>query len=466
MSDLRKEYAARGADLLREAMGNHLWRQNECVNLIPSEMTPSPAVRALGMSDPAFRYAEHRNVKGMGEVFYYQGTKFIARTEELLAAEMCKYLGCANVETRVTSGTMSNAVMFSALMDYKNRDVKGVDPKRLGYVMNNLLVAGGHLSAQPMGALHDYIAKDPATGKNAVVNFPVCEDNPYRMDVEKAKVLLDQYKPELMVFGKSMVLHKEPVAALRKFVDEQGIKTTIMYDMAHVLGIAGPSFQDPFAEGVEVVTGSTHKTFFGAQRGIVATNWTEDSEKYGLWEAVQRRTFPGSVSNHHLGSLLGQLMAAYEMNACREAYQSAVVHNAKFFAKALVEAGLNVEGDAAIDYTETHQVILNVGDGNGPAMAEQLEQSNIIVNHQALPREKSFNTASGLRLGVSEMTRFGFGDEAFTRLAELMAECILRGKNVREEIIKLRAQYTTPCYCFTDAELEGALGGLIAKLGL
>ena len=39
-----------------------------------------------------------------------------------------------------------------------------------------------------------------------------------------------------------------------------------MYDMAHVLGLIGDHFQKPFEEGAEIVTGSTHKTFFGPQR--------------------------------------------------------------------------------------------------------------------------------------------------------------------------------------------------------
>ena len=114
--------------------------------------------------------------------------------------------------------------------------------------MNNHIIKGGHLSAQPMGALHDYIAIDPVTEKPAVVNFPVCRDNPYKMDVEETKKLIDRYRPELIIFGKSMVLHKEPVAQIRQFVDEQKIPTTIMYDMAHVLGLIGDHFQNPFQE--------------------------------------------------------------------------------------------------------------------------------------------------------------------------------------------------------------------------
>ena len=96
-----------------------------------------------------------------------------------------------------------------------------------------------------MGALHDYIAVDPVTERSAVVNFPVCKDNIYKIDVEETKKVIQQYKPELIIFGKSMVLHKEPVAAIRQFVDEQNIPTTIMYDMAHVLGLIGDHFQKP-----------------------------------------------------------------------------------------------------------------------------------------------------------------------------------------------------------------------------
>lgn len=63
-----------------------------------------------------------------------------------------------------------------------------------------------------MGALHDYIAVDPVTERPAVVNFPVCKDNLFKIDVEETKKVLEKYRPELIVFGKSMVLHKEPVA--------------------------------------------------------------------------------------------------------------------------------------------------------------------------------------------------------------------------------------------------------------
>lgn len=454
--------------LLHKAIENHVWRQEQCVNLIPSENTPSRAVRLLSGSDPACRYAEHKKILAFyeKEVFYYQGTKFIDQVERMLAEEMRAYFGCTEVETRTLSGQMSNMAVFSALMDWKNRFDRKNEAKRLGYVMNNHIIKGGHLSAQPMGALHDYIAIDPVTEKPAVVNFPVCRDNPYKMDVEETKKLIDRYRPELIIFGKSMVLHKEPVAEIRRFVDEQRIPTTIMYDMAHVLGLIGDHFQNPFQEGAEIVTGSTHKTFFGPQRGVIGVNYKEEDLKYGLWKTIESRTFPGSVSNHHLGTQLGMLMAAYEMNQFRDAYQSAIIRNAKSFARSLKSYGLDVVGDPAIDYTETHQVIVSVGYGEGAEIAERLEQNNVIVNYQATPDEEGFTASGALRMGVSEMTRFGFEEKDFDQLASLMADCILRGREIKADVEQLRARHTEMRYCFDDAAINDALEQLAGKLDI
>ena len=460
--------AACAADLLHKAAGNHQWRQKLCINLIPSENTPSPAVQLLCASDPAFRYAEHKKVKSFydKDIFYYQGTEFIDRVEQLLVGQMRLYLGCSEVETRAISGQMSNMATFSALMDWKNRLDRKHDPRRLGYILNNHIIKGGHLSAQPMGALHDYVAIDPITERPAIVNFPVCKDNIYKIDVEETKKIIDQYRPELIIFGKSMVLHREPVAAIRQFVDQEQIPTTIMYDMAHVLGLVGDYFQKPFEEGAEIVTGSTHKTFFGPQRGVIGVNYQPEDLKYGLWETIESRVFPGSVSNHHLGTQLGLLMAAYEMNQFKDAYQKAVVENAKHFAKCLKAQGLDVAGDPAIDYTQTHQVIVSVGYGTGPQAAHRLEQNHIIVNYQATPDEEGFTASGALRMGVSEMTRFGFGKTEFRQLAELMADCILRSRNVSQDVERLRAAHTEMRYCFREKQIQDALEELAAQVGL
>jgi aminomethyltransferase len=450
---------SRVSRLLEKTLDNTLWRQKSCINLIPSEMTISPMARLLSVMDPAFRYAEHRKSIAFydADIFYYQGTDFICEVELILEEEMRKFLGCDNVETRLISGQMANTAVFSAMIDFINRADRKSEPRRIRQVMHNHIGKGGHLSAQPMGALKDYVARDPRTEKPAVVNFPVLADNPFKIDVAATLKLIDEYRSEFIIFGKSMVIHKEPVAEIRQFLNAQALKSVVMYDMAHVLGLIGPHFQQPFAEGADIVTGSTHKTFFGTQRGVVGTNFKENEEFYGLWEALVRRTFPGSVSNHHLGTLLGLLIAAYEMNYFKDEYQSKVIANAKSFARALKDCGLGVAGDPAIDFTETHQVIVHVGYSRGPEIARQLEANNIICNYQASTDEEGFTASGALRMGVSEMTRFGMEEKDFQLLAGLVHEVVMNNGNVVDQIKKLREKFTTLKFCFSDSKYDDVL---------
>jgi glycine/serine hydroxymethyltransferase len=433
--------------LVEKIEKNNIWRQKECINLIPSETTPSPLVKLCEISDPSGRYAEHRTMKGE-EVYFYQGIDFIYEVEETLRKEMSKYFDCPRVELRPISGQMANEIVFKAVTKFINRDRKENVPfRRLSLVMNNELTLGGHLSSQPMGALFNYVEENPATGKENVVNFPVRKDCLYKTDTDALKKLLDTHKPELVVFGKSMFLHREPVEFLYNIVKEWDLRPVIMYDMAHVLGLYGV-LQEPFKEGADIVTGSTHKTFFGPQRGVIASSITKDSPFSKLWLDIKSRAFPGSTSNHHLGTLLALLMAAYEMNAFKKEYQTQVRKNARAFAKALKDRGIDVEGDPADNYTETHQVVIRISKhGKGMDLARRLEENNIVTNYQALPDDKTFLDASGIRMGVQEMTRFGMKEKDFEGLAELIADCLIRNANVKDKSKELRGKFLEMHYC-------------------
>ncbi len=439
-------------NLVERIEKNNLWRQRECINLIPSEMTPSLLVKLCEISDPSGRYAEHRTMKGE-EIYFYQGTDFIRDVEEELRKEMAEYFGCPSIELRPISGQMSNEVVFKAMVKFVNRDRKPGEPtRRLKLVMNNDLNKGGHLSSQPMGALFNYVEEDPVTGKENVINFPIKKDCMHKSDLDKIAEILQKQKPELIVFGKSMFLHKEPVQFVYNIVKNFNPRPVLMFDMAHVLGLYG-AFQEPFKEGADIVTGSTHKTFFGPQRGVIASTITKDSPLSKLWIEIKSRAFPGSTSNHHLGTLLALLMATYEMNAFKKEYQTQVIKNAKAFARALKDLGIEVEGDEREGFTETHQVVIRVKKyGSGNELARRLENNNIITNYQALPDDESFLDASGIRMGVQEMTRFGMKEKDFNSLAEFIVDVIVKNKNVKEEVKKFRGKFARMEYCLSPEE--------------
>jgi len=420
--------------LLKKVERNNLWRQRECFNLIPSESTPSLLVKMCEISDPSGRYAEHKTMKGK-EVYFYQGIDMIEEIEERAKEELRKYFNCENVEVRTISGQMANEVVFKAMVRFLNRGrPEGKPRRRMRLVMNNELNLGGHLSSQPFGALFNYVQENPETGKENVINFPVMKENPYKPDTVKLGEILEENRPELMVFGKSMFIYPEPVAFVSELVKEWDNPPVIMFDMAHVLGLYG-AFQTPLEEGAQIVTGSTHKTFFGPQRGLIAGNFPKESLLRKLWIDIKGRAFPGSTSNHHLGTLVALLMSAYEMNEFKEEYQRDVRTNAKSFASSLKDKGIEVEGDESDGFTETHQVLMRTDKyGNGMDIARRLEENNIIVNYQALPDDKTFLEPSGIRMGVQEMTRFGMKEKDFDVLSGYISEVVVKNKEVKEEV--------------------------------
>ncbi|MBW2367918.1 MAG: glycine cleavage system protein T, partial [Deltaproteobacteria bacterium] len=160
---------------------------------------------------------------------------------------------------------------------------------------------------------------------------------------------------------------------------------------------------------------------------------------------------------HHLGTLLGLFMAAYEVNAFKDDYQARILENAKAFARALKDVGLDVAGDPDVSYTETHQVVVRVGYGKGPEIAGRLEENNIIVNYQAAPDEEGFTASGALRMGVSEMTRFGMRAADFVELAQLIHDVVVDGKTVTPAVIDLRARFLDMQFCFSPEEFEGAI---------
>lgn len=448
--------------LAREARANTRWRRRQCVNLIPSEQTASRFVESLCIADPAGRYNEHNRLKSLGpdapDVRYYKGTRFIMDKEEELKAALRAFFGCSQVEARVISGQMANDTVYDALKQFRNRHRRSARPRLLKPVLVHDLNKGGHLSAQVAGALKNYVGIDETTGRAAVEHFPMLRDSPWRIDVEATKEIIARTKPDLLVLGRSVIVNTEPVREIADFIHaefgrDNPERPVILYDGAHVLGLIGEHFQKPLQEGADFVTGSTHKTFFGPQRGVVLSNIEPGSAFEELWGHIEQRAFPGHVSNHHLGTLLGLLGATLEMLAFKDDYPRQVIANAKALAAALEAEGLVIEGDPAIGHTETHQVLLRTARGRGEHIASLLEANNIITNPQAFYDDPSFAAASGVRMGTQEMTRYGMKEADFATLAKLIAEIVRDGRarpegHLRKRVEAFRKDFVEMQYCF------------------
>ncbi len=72
-------------------------------------------------------------------------------------------------------------------------------------------------------------------------------------------------------------------------------------------------------------------------------------------------------------------------------------------------------------------MVLRVSRAQGVELAEILERNNVITNSQALYDDPSFTAASGIRMGTSEMTRYGMLESDFETLASLIAKIVRDG---------------------------------------
>lgn len=395
------------------------WRE-KTINLIASENILSRSVREYAGSDFAHRYAE-----GHPGERYYRGTSYIDDIENRLKSCMKILFQCNHTEVRPISGTNANEAVFSKL----------VSPQDI--VMANSTPGGGHISHHRIGALGKFT-------KN-IIDIPMSSDG-YHMDIDKTIFLIKSAKPKLIVLGKSLFLFPEPISELREVCEKT--KTNIMYDAAHVLGlIAGGRFQDPLREGAFLVTGSTHKTYFGSQRGVVLSNMEDDA-----WRKIDRGAFPGSSSNHHLHTLAQLALATNEMMEYGPQYADDVINNAQALAAALDKEGFDVEA-RDFGYTETHQVAVNVSkQGGGEKVSRLLETNDIILNMNMLPHEplSRHDHPDGIRIGVQEMTRMGMGTAEMEYIARLIKECVVDNKEVRAEVHAFRGKYSDVKYSFDD----------------
>lgn len=424
------------SDIETMLAGAWTWRQTQTINLIASENTPSAAVRRVQASDLMGRYAEGHPNQGEQVNRYYQGTRYIDQIELLAEKEIKALFGARQADVRPISGNAANTAIALGWL-------RGGDT-----VLANSTDAGGHISHGPVGVFGRRIqnrGQSLKVGSDKFVNLhylPLTPDH-YHVDAAATIELIDRISPHLVVMGKSLFLFPEPVEEVAAFCQTKNIP--LLYDGAHVLGlIAGGQFQDPLREGATWLTGSTHKTFPGPQRGVILGDLDPEAEKK-FWPAADRGVFPGSSSNHHLYSLPALVVAIREMQKYGREYAARIVRNAQALGRSLGELGTPVEA-REFGYTRSHMIAVNVAEwGGGVEVAKRLEANDIIVNYNMLPGDTDPRHPSGLRVGVPEMTRFGMDEQAMGELAQLMHDA-LRGKDVKAQVNTLRSRFVEMKY--------------------
>ena len=388
-------------------------RQESHLELIASENFASCAVMEAQGSVLTNKYAE-----GLPYKRYYGGCEYIDEIEEIAisrAKELFK-ADWANVQPH--SGAQANFAVFLSLLQ-PGETIMGMD-----------LSHGGHLThGSPVNVSGKWFE---------TIHYGVNKETEV-LDMEEIRKLAIQKRPKLIICGYSAYSRIIDFEAFRSIANEIG--AYLLADIAHIAGLVAAGLHPSPIEHCDVVTTTTHKTLRGPRGGLILCRDKDLAKKF------DKAVFPGTQGGPLEHVIAAKAVAFGEaLKPSFHDYIKKVIANAKTLASRIQKRGISVVSGG----TDNHLVLLDLRSiGMTGKIADQLVSDiNITANKNTVPfdPESPFVT-SGLRLGTAAMTTRGFNEEAFEKVADLIADRLLNPENesIKE---KCKKEIETLCLKF------------------
>ena len=386
---------------------NERWRQT-CLNLMASENITSPKVRDILASDLGHRYTLPLNHEFDGQFIEnaYRGTRFTDEAQALTERLACQVFGCKHSYVNALSGHI--AALTVLLSVCKRKDL---------IMAPGLGVGGYHGWVAPYlpDALGLRFAEIPFKKRDWDINYDV------------ACKRIRKRRPRMVVLGLSYFPFPFDIRPIREACDDSS--SVLCYDASHILGlVAGDRFQRPLKDGVDVMLGSTHKSFFGPQGGLVLTDRSD------INTAVNENTTWRTLDNAHWNRIAALGQALSEMKRYKKAYAAQVVRNSKALARALDDEGAPLRFKHR-GFTESHQVMFDTKrtmkryKASFNDLSKMLEAESIIMDSVG-------------RVGTSESTRMGMKGKDMATVASFMMEVMRDRKKVGRKVRAFKGRFS------------------------
>lgn len=375
------------------ALTGEMRRQQDGVELIASENYVSAAVLETMGTVFNNKYSE-----GYPGRRYYGGQQYTDDVERL-AIDRAKELfkaGHANVQPH--AGAPANIATYFALLE-PGDTILGMD-----------LSHGGHLTH---GHPVTYATKIFKFVRYKMKNIETGE-----IDYDLMRQVALAEKPKLLLAGFSAYPRTLDYAKMKAIADEVGAIT--MADMAHIAGlIAGKQLRNPFDDGFDVITTTTHKTLRGPRGGMILTR---DAE---LGKKIDKSVFPGFQGGPIMQMVAAKAVAFGEaLRPEFQQYAKQVILNAKHLAGFLTEHGAKLITGG----TDNHLMLIDCVRSWGIAGKEVehlLDRVNITLNKNMIPDDaRSPLDPSGVRLGTPAITTRGMREREMEDLGDFMLQAI------------------------------------------
>jgi glycine hydroxymethyltransferase len=396
-------------------------REVRGLELIPSENYVSKAVREANGSVLTNKYSE-----GYPGKRYYGGQDYTDIVETIAIERAKKLFNCKFANVQPLSGAPANVAMYFALME-PGDTVLGMD-----------LSHGGHLT-------HGH----PTTAINKVFNFvryKMKDVDTGEIDYDELRQVALEHKPKIILAGFSAYSRE---LDYKKFVDiAREVGAYAVADMAHIAGlIAGGAARNPFDDGFDVITTTTHKTLRGPRGGMILVRENEEIAK-----KINKAVFPGLQGGPHMNVIAGKAIAFGEaLTPQFKTYTQQILKNAKAMESVFREEGIRMLGGG----TDNHLILADVYGSLGVPGKEAetvLDEVGITLNKNMIADEtRSAMDPSGIRFGTPAMTTRNMKEAEATTIAKLMIDT-LRHKDDQAKKKALKDEVEALCRAFPVPE--------------
>ncbi len=395
-------------------------REAEGLELIPSENYVSKAVLEANGSVFTNKYSE-----GYPGRRYYGGQDFTDVVERLAIERACKLFNCKFANVQPLSGAPANMAVYAGLLE-PGDTVLGMD-----------LSHGGHLT-------HGHPVTFPAKVFN-FVRYKMKDTSTGEIDYENLRQVAIEAKPKIILAGFSAYSRQLDYKKFVEIAKEVGAITVA--DMAHIAGlIAGKALPNPFDDGFDIITTTTHKTLRGPRGGMVLIRESEE-----LAKKIDKAVFPGLQGGPHMHIIAAKAVAFGEALTPKfQEYAKQILKNAKAMEEVLRKENVRMIGGG----TSNHLILADVFGSLGITGKEAqtvLDEVGITLNMNAIADDtRKPLDPSGIRFGTPAITTRGFKEGECTRVAELMIKVLKNKDNaelkkeVKEEIKTLAMKFPVP----------------------
>lgn len=375
--------------IIGEALEKELDRQQNTLEMIPSENFVSPAVLQAVGSIATNKYSE-----GYPGKRYYGGCQNIDIIEQAAIDRAKELFGAEHANVQPLSGSPMNVAVYSAFLE-PGDTVLGMD-----------LSHGGHLS-------HGH----PITYMAKLYNFVryACDPDTGEIDYNHVREIALQEKPKIVLAGFSAYSREVDYQKFHDIAQEVGAIS--MMDMAHIGGlVAGGVLKNPVPI-MDIVTTTTHKTLRGPRGGMILCK-----KEYAI--KIDKAVFPGFQGGPHENQIAALAVALKEASQPEfKEYAAQIVKNAAALCAVLKQGGLRI----MFGGTENHLILADVTPlGLSGAEAEAaLDEAGITLNKNMIPNDpRKPMDPSGIRMGTPALTTRGMKEKEMKQIGEMILEVL------------------------------------------